>query len=102
MKKTLFLLAAMQTVWLAATAQYWQQETNYKINVALDDKNHTLKGNLELEYTNNSPDKLDFIWFHLWPNAYKNENTAYAKQVEKGEIVISVVVFCVVEDKCKE
>ena len=71
----------MQTVWLAATAQYWQQETNYKINVALDDKNHTLKGNLELEYTNNSPDKLDFIWFHLWPNAYKNENTAYAKQV---------------------
>ena len=81
MKKTLFLLAAMQTVWLAATAQYWQQETNYKINVALDDKNHTLKGNLELEYTNNSPDKLDFIWFHLWPNAYKNENTAYAKQV---------------------
>ena len=81
LKKTIFLLFAMLTLWLAASAQYWQQETNYKINVSLDDKNHTLKGNLELEYVNNSPDKLDFIWFHLWPNAYKNENTAYAKQV---------------------
>lgn len=36
---------------------------------------------MSLDYTNNSPDKLDFIWFHLWPNAYKNETTAYAKQV---------------------
>ncbi|MBL7744856.1 MAG: M1 family metallopeptidase, partial [Chitinophagaceae bacterium] len=26
-------------------------------------------------------DKLDYIWFHLWPNAYKNESTAYAKQI---------------------
>ncbi|MEI9908804.1 MAG: hypothetical protein WDO71_03510 [Bacteroidota bacterium] len=42
---------------------------------------HTLKGFLTLEYTNNSPDKLEYIWFHLWPNAYKNENTAYAKQI---------------------
>ncbi len=34
----------------------------------------------KLTYTNNSPDELDFIWFHLWPNAYKNNETAYAKQ----------------------
>jgi hypothetical protein len=60
---------------------YWQQEVNYNIDVALNDKNHRLKGFLKLEYTNNSPDKLDFIWFHLWPNAYKNENTAFAKQI---------------------
>ena len=71
----------MQTLWFTANAQYWQQQTNYKINVALNDKNHTLKGDLELEYINNSPDKLEFIWFHLWPNAYKNETTAYAKQI---------------------
>ena len=61
--------------------QYWQQNVNYKIQVALNDKDHSLKGNVSIEYTNNSPDKLDFIWFHLWPNAYKNENTAYARQI---------------------
>jgi hypothetical protein len=60
---------------------YWQQEVNYKIDVALNDKKHTLKGNLSLGYINHSPDKLDFIWFHLWPNAYKNDQTAYAKQI---------------------
>lgn len=61
--------------------QYWQQEVNYSIDVALNDKDHSLKGRMELEYTNHSPDTLDFIWFHLWPNAYKNESTAFAKQL---------------------
>lgn len=72
------LIAFSQT---DSTRSYWQQETNYKIDVSLNDKNHTLKGFLTLEYINNSPDKLDFIWFHLWPNAYKNEKTAYAQQI---------------------
>lgn len=81
MKKTLLLLLAASSLQLSAFSQYWQQQTNYTIDIALNDIAHTLKGSLTLEYTNNSPDKLDFIWFHLWPNAYKNENTAYAKQV---------------------
>jgi len=65
----------------AATAQdYWQQEVNYTINVTLDDKNHTLSGYEELEYINNSPNALDTIWIHIWPNAYKNGETALSKQ----------------------
>jgi hypothetical protein len=80
--KKLALLILLQVSLLAAQAQqYWQQEVDYKIDVALNDKEHSLKGLLTLDYTNHSPDKLDFIWFHLWPNAYKNENTAFAKQV---------------------
>jgi hypothetical protein len=34
-----------------------------------------------MEYINHSPDTLRFIWFHLWPNAYSNNNTQLAKQV---------------------
>ena len=30
---------------------------------------------------NNSPNSIDFIWMHLWPNAYKDNNTAFAKQM---------------------
>lgn len=60
--------------------EYWQQEVNYKIDVKLDDQNHMLSGFEEFEYINNSPDPLDTIWMHIWPNAYKNGETALAKQ----------------------
>lgn len=59
---------------------YWQQRVNYNIDVALDDVRHELNGSITIEYTNYSPDELSFIWFHLWPNAYRNQSTAFAKQ----------------------
>ena len=61
---------------------YFQQEVNYKINVTLNDVKHSLKGFEEITYINNSPQTLDFIYFHLWPNAYKNNATALCKQLE--------------------
>lgn len=60
---------------------YWQQQTNYTIDVSLNDKDKTLDGFERLVYTNNSPDTLRFIWFHLWPNAYKNDRTAFSDQL---------------------
>jgi len=85
-KRTLLALLVTLAGFLAnAQKDYWQQEVNYNIDVSLNDRNHTLRGMLNLEYTNHSPDKLDFIWFHLWPNAYRNENTAYAKQIMRDK-----------------
>jgi hypothetical protein len=70
------------TVYLPTFAQqaYFQQEVHYDINVRLDDAKHTLNGDFSVEYTNNSPDTLREIWMHLWGNAYKKRNTAFAKQ----------------------
>lgn len=65
---------------LAAQTGYWQQEVNYRIEVELDDEKHFLYGFEEIEYINNSPDELEFLYFHLWPNAYKDNKTAFAKQ----------------------
>ncbi len=80
-RKTGLLLSLMATAGLShAQKAYFQQEVNYTISVTLDDQNHTLTATEELEYINNSPDQLTFIWFHLWPNAYKNNTTAFAKQ----------------------
>ena len=59
---------------------YFQQDLDYKIYVSLDAKNKMLHGFLELEYTNNSPNTLDSIAFHLWPNAYQGDHTALGKQ----------------------
>ncbi|MCK4664944.1 MAG: M1 family metallopeptidase [Bacteroidales bacterium] len=78
----LFLLIFYKTV---SGQEYFQQEVNYKINVKLDDKNNLLIADETIEYINNSPDTLKFIYFHLWPNAYKNNQTAFAKQyLENG------------------
>ncbi len=60
---------------------YWQQQVNYKIDITLNDVEHTLDGFVRMEYFNNSPDTLYFIWIHLWPNAYKNDKTAFTDQV---------------------
>ncbi|MBI3235386.1 MAG: M1 family metallopeptidase, partial [Bacteroidetes bacterium] len=64
----------------------WQQRVNYNINVSLDDQNHFLNANIQIEYINNSPDEITEIWMHLWPNAYKNDSTPFAKQqIEDGK-----------------
>ncbi|HEX8658352.1 MAG TPA: M1 family metallopeptidase [Hymenobacter sp.] len=63
-----------------STGPYFQQDVKYSIDVKLDDRTHQLRGREELTYTNNSPQKLTFIWFHLWPNAYKDNTTAFAKE----------------------
>jgi hypothetical protein len=64
--------------------EYWQQKVDYRINISLDDKAHTLNGDIEMDYTNNSPNTLSFIYIHLWPNAYQGKNTALAKQNYKN------------------
>ncbi len=66
---------------LVAQQTYFQQEVNYKMNVVLNDKDHSLKAEQEIQYINNSNTSLDFIYFHLWPNAYKDHSTALAKQL---------------------
>ncbi len=65
---------------LTRPGDYFQQELAYRIEVTLNDSAHTLSAFLSLDYTNNSPDTLRFVWFHLWPNGYKNNQTAFAKQ----------------------
>lgn len=86
LKFLLFLLM----VWCAAkssnVSSYFQQEVNYKINVSLNDKKHSLHANIEIEYINHSPDTLKEIWFHLWPNAYKDRSSALCAQLlESGD-----------------
>ena len=61
--------------------EYFQQEVNYKMDVRLNDVDHFLNANIEIVYINNSPGALNEIYMHLWPNAYKNNSTALAKQL---------------------
>jgi len=60
---------------------YWQQKNDYKISVTLNDVDNSVTGFEQIDYYNNSPDTLNFIWIHLWPNAYKNDRTAFSDQL---------------------
>lgn len=55
----------------AQSAPYWQQHVDYKMEVSMDVKNYQYKGKQELVYTNNSPDTLKKVFYHLFPNAFQ-------------------------------
>jgi Peptidase family M1 domain len=82
-RKLLFLALFTNCLLLIANCQsnYWQQEVNFTIDVKLNDKDNSLDAFERIDYINNSPDTLRFIWFHLWPNAYKNDKTAFSDQL---------------------
>src|SRR5436190_6522371 len=86
--KKLFALALLycQLPTINCQLNYWQQQVNYTIDVSLNDKESTLDGFERIEYINNSPDTLKFIWFHIWPNAYKNDKTAFSDQLLENGI----------------
>jgi len=48
--------------------KYWQQKVNYKISISLDDEKQKLTGNETMDYQNNSPDTLKYLWLQLDQN----------------------------------
>lgn len=80
-KRFLLLICCCCCLGAAFSQSYWQQQVNYRIDVSLSDAGHTLDGFEKINYTNHSPDTLRFIWFHCWPNAYRNDKTAFSEQL---------------------
>lgn len=50
---------------------YWQQHVDYKMDVDFDVTKHQYKGKQQLVYTNNSPDVLTKVFYHLYFNAFQ-------------------------------
>ena len=82
MRKYILMLLIFVGNIAIAQDSYWQQQVDYTINVSLNDVDKTLTGNEKVVYKNNSPSTLDFIWFHIYPNAYKQESTAMFQQIK--------------------
>jgi hypothetical protein len=64
--------------------RYWQNRADYKIACTLDTANHTVTGTVEITYTNNSPDNLNFLWLQVDQNIYKQESRASATTTQTG------------------
>ena len=61
---------------------YYQQQADYKINVELDDKNKMIYGDETITYTNNSPQKLDYLWVQLDQNVRKKDSPSLDRDSE--------------------
>jgi hypothetical protein len=53
----------------------------YRIQVTLDDREHMLRGQVAIEYTNRSDTSLDELYVHIWPNAYQQDGSGLAKEI---------------------
>jgi hypothetical protein len=83
MKYYLLLLSCLitGTVVGQSSSAYWQQQLRYSIDAQLNDTEKSITATETIVYKNNSPQTLNFIWFHIWPNAYKNDSTPLMKQI---------------------
>ncbi len=50
---------------------YWQQHVDYKMEIDMDVESYQYKGKQTLVYTNNSPDVLNRVYYHLYLNAFQ-------------------------------
>ena len=66
---------------------YWQQKADYKIAIDLDVETHQYKGVQELTYTNNSPDTLYRVFYHLYFNAFQpgSEMDVRSRNIEDSD-----------------
>ena len=62
---------------------YWQQRADYRIEVALDAENESIRGSERVLYTNNSPHDLSYVWITLEQNIFR-ENSDGSKFTPPG------------------
>jgi len=53
--------------------KYWQNAANYHIAATLNDKDREITATVKMDYTNNSPDQLDYLWLQLDQNMFKDD-----------------------------
>ena len=66
-----FAIALLSLFSLNLSAQYWQQKVDYTMNVELDAETADYSGSQKLIYTNNSPESLSKVFYHLYFNAFQ-------------------------------
>lgn len=59
------------SVYAQNNIDYWQQKADYKMEIDMNVDTGQYKGKQDITYTNNSPDKLDRVFYHLFFNAFQ-------------------------------
>ncbi|WP_310393515.1 M1 family metallopeptidase [Hymenobacter sp.] len=59
-------------------AAYWQNAADYNIAARLDEKTARVTAAVAITYTNNSPDRLPFVWLQLDQNLFRADSRGAA------------------------
>ncbi|WP_167964439.1 M1 family metallopeptidase [Saonia flava] len=68
---TLFFVGLFVFVNGQNISNYWQQHVDYAMDVQMDVENYQYTGTQKLVYTNNSPDEIKRVYYHLYFNAFQ-------------------------------
>lgn len=71
MKNLYFLFLILLAGSAFGQTSRWRQHVDYTMNVNLDVETHQFEGTQKLVYTNNSPDTLNRVYYHLYFNAFQ-------------------------------
>ena len=72
----------------APGSAYWQQQADYVIDVAVNDKTQELTGHETITYHNNSPEALRYLWMQLDQNIFAPDNLT--SKTQTGVVVDSI------------
>src|SRR6185437_1603709 len=91
MKKIIFAGVIFLAHHPVASAQpdRWQQHVKYTMDVKMDVQTNRFAGTQTLVYTNNSPDTLFEVFYHLYWNAFQPGSMMDSRSRKLGEIVYS-------------
>jgi hypothetical protein len=82
---SLFLLLLASPAF-SQPSDYWQQHVSYQIEATLLDSIHSYNGRLSVNYTNNSPDTLHEVYFHLYFNAFRPGSMMYERAKVQNDL----------------
>ena len=89
MKRTFFLFVlALNSAYVLGQPDRWQQRVKYTMDVNMDVNTNRFTGKQKLEYTNNSPDTLYKVFYHLYFNAFQPNSMMDARSRELGKLVL--------------
>jgi hypothetical protein len=91
MNKLILLLQAFFVFGLTAFAQpnRWQQRVKYTMNIDVNAETNQFTGKQKLVYTNNSPDVLKKVFYHLYFNAFQPNSSMDVRSRELGKKLIN-------------
>ena len=87
--KLLFLILGFLNTSMALHAQNsWQQSVQYKMDINMDVTTNRFTGKQVLTYSNNSPDVLDQVFYHLYWNAFQPGSMMDERSRRQGAMLI--------------
>lgn len=90
-KNTLLSVLALLAFIFPSQSQVtqWQQSVKYVMNIDVNVQSNRFSGKQKLEYTNNSPDKLNRVFYHLYWNAFQPNSEMDVRSRELGKVLVN-------------